>query len=110
MQDMQEMWVQLLGREDPLEQEMATHSSILLGKSHGQRSLVGYSPWGHKESDMTEETGHTHFACTQGLTTIHKKCELFAVFSPRILPLALPRGMALKPDPEPFLGQPNINP
>ena len=24
------------------------------GKSHGQRSLVGYSPWGHKESDMTE--------------------------------------------------------
>ena len=28
--------------------EMATHSSILAGKSHGQRSLVGYSPWGHK--------------------------------------------------------------
>ena len=25
-----------------------------LGKSHGQRSLVGYSPWGHKESDTTE--------------------------------------------------------
>ena len=46
----------MLGREDPLEQEMATHSSILLGKSHGQRSLVGYSPWGHKESDRTEVT------------------------------------------------------
>ena len=27
---------------------------LLLGKSHGQRSLIGYSPWGHKESDMTE--------------------------------------------------------
>ena len=27
---------------------------FLLGKSHGQRSLVGYSSWGHKESDMTE--------------------------------------------------------
>ena len=27
---------------------------LLPGKSHGQRSLVGYSPWGHKESDMTE--------------------------------------------------------
>ena len=27
---------------------------FLPGKSHGQRSLVGYSPWGHKESDMTE--------------------------------------------------------
>ena len=26
------------------------------GKSHGQRSLVGYSPWGHKESNMTEVT------------------------------------------------------
>ena len=46
----------MLGREDPLEQEMATHSSILLGKSHGQRSLVGYSPWDHKESDRTEVT------------------------------------------------------
>ena len=27
---------------------------LLPGKSHGQRSLVGYSPWGHKESAMTE--------------------------------------------------------
>ena len=27
---------------------------FLPGKFHGQRSLVGYSPWGHKESDMTE--------------------------------------------------------
>ena len=51
------MWetrVQSLGWEDPLEKEMAPHSSILSGKSHGQRSLVGYSPWGHKESDLTE--------------------------------------------------------
>ena len=35
-------------REDPLEKEMITLSSILAGKSHGQRSLVGYSPWGCK--------------------------------------------------------------
>ena len=34
---------------------MTTHSSILDGESHGQRSLVGYSPWGCKESDMTEQ-------------------------------------------------------
>ena len=40
-----------LGRKDPLEKEMATHSSILAGESHGQRSLAGYSPWGRKESD-----------------------------------------------------------
>ena len=46
---MQETWVQFLGREDPLEKEMATHSSFLPGKFHGQRSLVGYSPWGHEE-------------------------------------------------------------
>ena len=52
---MRETWVQSLGREDLLEKEMATHASILLpGKSHGWRSLVGYSPWGHKESDTIE--------------------------------------------------------
>ena len=38
----------------PLEKEMATHSSILAWKSHGWRSLVGYSPWGCKESDAAE--------------------------------------------------------
>ena len=52
MQERQEMWVQSLGREDPLEEEM----TVLPGKFHGQRSLVDYSPWGHKELDMTEHT------------------------------------------------------
>ena len=32
---------------------MATHSNILAGKSHGQRTLASYSPWDHKESDTT---------------------------------------------------------
>ena len=50
----QEMRVLSLGREDPLEKEMATHSSILPRESHGLRSLAGYSPRGHKESDTTE--------------------------------------------------------
>ena len=50
-----ETWVQYLGQEDPLEKEMASHSSILAWlKSHGWRSLVGYSPWGHKALDKTE--------------------------------------------------------
>ena len=49
----QETWVQSLDQEDPLEEEMATHSSILPWKSHGQRSLVDYNPWGHRKSDMT---------------------------------------------------------
>ena len=43
-----------LGMEDPLEKEMATHSTILAWETHGQRSLVRYSPWGHKESHTTE--------------------------------------------------------
>ena len=43
-----------LGWEDPLENGIATHSSILAWKIHAQRSLVGYSPWGCKKSDMTE--------------------------------------------------------
>ena len=51
---MQETPVQSLGWEDPLEKEMATHCSILAGKSHGWRSLEGCSPWGRKESDTTE--------------------------------------------------------
>ena len=55
MQEMQEMWLQSLGQEDLLEQEMATRSSILAWEIQGQRSLVGYSPWGRRESDMTEQ-------------------------------------------------------
>ena len=51
---MQETWVRSLGWEDPLEKGMATYSSILAWRIHGQKSLVGYSPQGHKESDMTE--------------------------------------------------------
>ena len=52
---MPETWVRSLGREDPLKEEMAMHSSILAWRiPHGQRSLMGYSPWGRKESDMTE--------------------------------------------------------
>ena len=48
-----------LGQEDPLEEELATHSSILARESHGQRSLGGYSPQGHKESDATEVIENT---------------------------------------------------
>ena len=47
MQETQETWVRSLGWEDPLEEE---RSIFLPGKSHGQKSLVGYSPWGHKQS------------------------------------------------------------
>ena len=50
----QKTWIQSLDGEDPLEQGMAIHSSILAWRIHGQRNLVGYSPQGCKESDLTE--------------------------------------------------------
>ena len=65
---MQETRVQSLVWEDSLEEEVATHSSslVLPGDSHGQRSLVGYSPWGCKESDRTEYV-HPHAEDHQSL-------------------------------------------
>ena len=54
-----EMGIQSLGLEDPMEEEMATHSSILAWKIAWKRSLLGYSPWGCKESDTTEHATHT---------------------------------------------------
>ena len=54
IQETQEMRVQSLGWEDPLGKGTATHSSILAWEFHGQRSMAGYSPWDHKESEMTE--------------------------------------------------------
>ena len=51
---MWETWVQSLGGEDPLDKEMATHSSTLVWKIPWTESVVGYSPWGCKESDMSE--------------------------------------------------------
>ena len=50
----QETWVQSLDWEDPLEEGMATTPVFLPGDFHGQRSLVGHSARGCKESDTTE--------------------------------------------------------
>ena len=49
------MRIQFLGQEDLLQDGMATHSSILAQRMPW-RSLMDYSPWGRKESDMTEAT------------------------------------------------------
>ena len=51
---MWETWVQSLSQEDPLEKEMAIHSSTIAWKIPWTEE-PGYSPWGHKESDMTEQ-------------------------------------------------------
>ena len=56
----QETWVWSLVWEDPLEKGMATHSSILVWRIHGQKSLAGCSPWSCKDSDTSKQHTHTH--------------------------------------------------
>ena len=51
---MWETWVQYLGWEDPLEKGRLPTLVFLPGESHGQRSLVGFRPWGHKQLHMTK--------------------------------------------------------
>ena len=53
------MRVPSLGQEDPLEKGIATCSSILTLKPHGQRSLVGYRPWGCQKLGTTKHTRTT---------------------------------------------------
>ena len=60
MQETQDMWGQSLGQEDNPGEGMATHSSILAWRILWTEFWVTYSPWGCKESDMTEVTEHPH--------------------------------------------------
>ena len=79
---MQDMWAQFLGQEESPDKKITTNSSILAGKSHGQRSLAGYSPWGHKESDTTQQLNNkqqsniTEYDMTNivGMIFKNKKC------------------------------------
>ena len=57
---MQEMGVRSLGQEDPRRREWQPTPVFLPGESRGQRSLVGYSALGCKESDTTEQLTHTY--------------------------------------------------
>ena len=57
MQETQETWVQSLGREDPLEEKMATHSSNLAWRNLQTEGPGGLNNlWGHKESDIIEHS------------------------------------------------------
>ena len=61
------MQVRSLDREEPLEEEMATHSSTLAWTIPCMEEPgAGYSPWGHQESDMTEILSLTHSAYIRG--------------------------------------------
>ena len=57
-----------MDQEDPLEEGIATHSSILAWRIPMDSSVAGCCPWGHKESDTTKATNH---ACMQ-----HKLAEI----------------------------------
>ena len=69
---MQEIQVQSLDWEDPLQREWQSTPVFLPGEFHGQRSLAGYSPWGHKESDMTEQLTRKEIICALKIKEIRK--------------------------------------
>ena len=75
---MQETGVRSLGQEDPLEEGMATHSSILAGKipwteEPGGLQFMGYSPGGRQELDTTEATEYTR---PPSVVTSHQRCVI----------------------------------
>ena len=71
----QETGVQSLGQVDPWRREWLTTPVFLPGESHGQGSLVGYSPWGCKESDVTEQLTHTHTYALNGCGRTRRKSQ-----------------------------------
>ena len=68
----------LLDWEEPLEEEIVTHSSVLAGKSRGQRSLEGYTLGVCSESDTTGRLSHTLAPLLCLEATIHDPCRLFS--------------------------------
>ena len=79
---MQETWVRSLGREDHLEKEMATYVSVLAcPEFHGQRNLVDYSPWGHKELDMSGAYNRMGKQALEKVTQIYNCPLLSYVFT-----------------------------
>ena len=63
MQDLQETQVRSLGREDPLEEGMATHCSILAWRIPWTEEPGGLQSMGREESDRTEDLAHMHAYC-----------------------------------------------
>ena len=69
----QETCVRSLGWEDPLEKEMATHSSSLAWRIPWTEEPGGYSPWACKESDMTEQLHFLSLSCLKLEINISKE-------------------------------------
>ena len=78
------MQVRSLGQADPLEEGMATHSNILPGESHEQRSLTGYCPWdlkraGHNSVTKAQIYMHKDFSnAVQNKSEIRTKAISFS--------------------------------
>ena len=85
---MRETWVQSLGQEDPLEKEMATHSSILAWRTPQREEPGRLQSTGHKESDMTEQL-HFHFPTTK------RKVSSFTSGSISLLTIIMQVGVVL---------------
>ena len=78
MKEMQDAWVWCLGGEEPLEKEMATNSSILARKSHGQRSLMGFTVYGITKS----WTGLSDWALIQSYFIFTHMFTILVLFIP----------------------------
>ena len=78
---MQETWFNPWVGKIPWRRKWQATPVFLTEESHGQRGWVGYSPWGHKELDMTEQLNHhchvtsryVHRAILESFTTLKKK-------------------------------------
>ena len=84
---MRETWVRSLGREDPLEKEMETHSSTLTWKILWTEELGSYSPWGCKESDMTKHTPCEYTAFKLVFNQLKYRDNVFNFYVLRVIPL-----------------------
>ena len=76
---MQATWIQSLGWEDPLEKGRQPTPVFLPGESYGERNLAGYSPWGHKEWDVTDQDSFIHLG-EKLLTVINRGIFSFEGF------------------------------
>ena len=77
--EMQETWVQSLGLEDAREKVWQSNPVFSPGEFHGQRSLVGYSSWGHKESHMTERLTYIYMYVFTGIYYYFKRDTVYVV-------------------------------
>ena len=90
VQEMWEIQAWSLSWEDPLEKEMATHSSILFWKTPGQRRLAGYSPWGCRvrhdwETEHSNEWGGMSFQVLDSCIARHMRVLFQVLFRYKLL-------------------------